>query len=765
LQAFSDNPSVQVTLVGTRLLINTPENFIGTATITILASDFNGGVHDSRGRTGRTTFDVSIGSNTVYGTKFWDVNNDGVFAKTERGVDGYRIFVDGNADGKYQVGEAVAYTDVNGDYAIRDIHIRSSPGGKAIVSALNSTDAQGGLIATTFSEAAPFEHAEVMTRTEIIAVFDLSQSFLFNNRFLHGVIVLTPEMTRDNANLNDLAVDITNQLNAAGLGGDIFVQIDPSGRIGFTTSSAFNTQLNVQFFTHIQVVRTTFFADGSQFGQLLQDFNAPGSLGFPPFVPAGASFAPVVIFAQDPTTPNGGAQIITTTELPPFARRDTRTSFTATFTFTVDGAKLGSIALTSAIVANNTQLSDLVADLNQLLTTAGFATQVVASLDGDHLSFSTVAAGSTKSLIVEVQQRAVSIRTTTRLDNTTFDETVGDVTSPGGLGFIDRAVASGSDKPQSSIDVFEDTRTDWLPGTKGNHVSVPISGAGQITTGILFGNQPIVPVGVGASGVTSTLWTPEFAQKIDGADLNVISVDNSSLSLPWTGINRIALALDAKIAEIVSRKGGAQLLANALKVTGQATGAYTFTFIFDPATSLFTLIFAKALPADYFTILVPATFEASQGIASATDFKIGFAVQPGDVNGDGQTNDLDYFRAWRGLSMPAEQRDLRADINGDGKWDDADLALIKANYLRANSNIPRSASTLSGSNFAVRSIDSAPISETSSLSAAWLSTDWARLRVQPAASPEVSTQNSSGPVLQSDSLSLSPFKSLSPTAF
>ena len=636
-------------------------------------------------------------------------------------MDGHLVFVDTNGNGTFDPGEPAAYTDVNGDYALRDIHIRSSPGGKAIVSALSSVDAQGGLAVQTYSEAAPFDHADTTTRTTIYASFDLFQTFLFNTVHVNGSTALTPEMTASNTSVNDLAAELTSLLNNAGLGGYLFVEASGPTIVFYTLNNPFSSQLNMQFATRTTIVKTTYYADGSNSSQVLQDSFAPGALGFQGQASFAGGFGPMFAPGSAPTDPKGGATTQTTTELAPFLRRDTRTVGTATFTFTVDGKALGSISLTSDIVKDNTDPSDLVTELNHLLTVAGLDSQVVAGIDGDRLYFSTVQAGSTKSLVVEVQQHFVSTRTTTNLDNSTFDEVVADYTVPGGLGFGDRALASGSDKPQSSLEVYSGDRTDWVPSAKGNHVSVPVGGAGQITANVNFGVVPVVATPVQGAGVGSSQWSPDFAaalEKAGLADIDLTAPPQTLLSLPWVGIDRIGLTLAARVAEALQSLELSVIQA-ALQVSGSKTGAVTFQTAFDPASSTLTLQFGKALVADYYTLTVAASVAAKLGLVSTGDFKVSFAVQPGDITGDGHTNDADLYQVWRNSKLPVGQQDLRADVNGDGKVDAQDLALVRAAYLGVNPGakqfgavivaVSSQDSTSSHSTVSVSSLPAAPL--------------------------------------------------------
>src|ERR1041385_6185836 len=218
------------------------------------------------------SFDVSIRANSLYGTRYWDRNGNNVLdSATERGVDGHLIFVDANGNGVFDAGEVSGYTDINGEYALRDIRLRSSPGGKAVVTALDATDPKGGMTPTTSSELAPFDHIDNITRTDVTLIFNMDASIFFSQYHYFGVINLTPEMMAGAKTIGDLASIINLRLNSTGLAGHVFVQVS-GNQIGFITEGGYwSTQLDIQAYTHVFTTRTTYFADGSSFGTVTQD--------------------------------------------------------------------------------------------------------------------------------------------------------------------------------------------------------------------------------------------------------------------------------------------------------------------------------------------------------------------------------------------------------------------------------------------------------------------------------------------------------------
>lgn len=56
--------------------------------------------------------------NGIYGTKFNDVNDNGVQDPGETGIEGIYVYIDANEDGRIGIGERAAITDENGDYFI-----------------------------------------------------------------------------------------------------------------------------------------------------------------------------------------------------------------------------------------------------------------------------------------------------------------------------------------------------------------------------------------------------------------------------------------------------------------------------------------------------------------------------------------------------------------------------------------------------------------------------------------------------------------------
>jgi len=63
-------------------------------------------------------FTSADNENGIYGTKFNDVNDNGVQDPSETGIEGIYVYIDANEDGRIGIGERAAITDENGDYFI-----------------------------------------------------------------------------------------------------------------------------------------------------------------------------------------------------------------------------------------------------------------------------------------------------------------------------------------------------------------------------------------------------------------------------------------------------------------------------------------------------------------------------------------------------------------------------------------------------------------------------------------------------------------------
>jgi hypothetical protein len=128
---------------------------------------------------------------------------------------------------------------------------------------------------------------------------------------------------------------------------------------------------------------------------------------------------------------------------------------------------------------------------------------------------------------------------------------------------------------------------------------------------------------------------------------------------------------------------------------------------------------AMLQPAEYELTVLSAGIQNSTGTRMQENYFITFHVQPGDLNGDQITNDLDLFRLWQVLLRPVSERNPEFDINGDGQVNAGDMSLLKASYLNTTSAglAPRSRT-----NQEPRSAE-APMSMAALVLAPWLRND------------------------------------------
>jgi len=115
LKAVSSDPGVVVNVVGSALNIAPDPAFAGTARITVTAED--GSAANPRGGVREVRFDFTAGANALYGTKFRDLNANGVRDEGEPGLESVRFFLDDNGNGVLDPGERSTYTDANGQFA------------------------------------------------------------------------------------------------------------------------------------------------------------------------------------------------------------------------------------------------------------------------------------------------------------------------------------------------------------------------------------------------------------------------------------------------------------------------------------------------------------------------------------------------------------------------------------------------------------------------------------------------------------------------
>ncbi len=159
-----DATQINVSIDGNYLFVTPVAGFAGTSRISLIAKDGTGAPADYRGRTATMSFDITFAANALYGTKFNDLNGNGVLDAGETGLDGVELFLDMNANHMPDAGELVTWTDANGDYSFGGLpHIDAVPYGPAILTGSEAVTATGGAGETTLTQTTP---TEIVTRSE-----------------------------------------------------------------------------------------------------------------------------------------------------------------------------------------------------------------------------------------------------------------------------------------------------------------------------------------------------------------------------------------------------------------------------------------------------------------------------------------------------------------------------------------------------------------------------------------------------------------------
>jgi hypothetical protein len=190
--------------------------------------------------------------------------------------------------------------------------------------------------------------------------------------------------------------------------------------------------------------------------------------------------------------------------------------------------------------------------------------------------------------------------------------------------------------------------------------------------------------------IVNSNWSTDFANSLRDNALDKVSfvapgTTSPVLSLPWVGLNQLVITLPPVVAEAI-RNGGFAAFASAITVSGLKSGSVAFTPTFNAVTGNLVLTFAGGLATDFYTVTVPGAASNSIGVTGRNAAVVQFAVQPGDINGDGRTNDLDYFIAWHNNLI--HEGDLRGDLNADGLWNTTDIDIVRSNYQKINPGAP-----------------------------------------------------------------------------
>src|SRR5260221_399642 len=173
-----------------------------------------------------------------------------------------------------------------------------------------------------------------------------------------------------------------------------------------------------------------------------------------------------------------------------------------------------------------------------------------------------------------------------------------------------------------------------------------------------------------------------------------------------------------------------------------ASMALAYNAATNQATLTFPGLAGHKLPdGNYRLTVVAAGITGPHNKPMAANVTFDFYALTGDVNGDRVTNDRDLYEVWQNLLKPSASRNLNDDIDGDGQVTQADVNVVKSNYLAALPTaappfVPAAAASLAG--------NPAPSSGTS-LPPAKNTTQAAVLTASPAATapaqPEVGAAN------------------------
>ncbi|HWC66681.1 MAG TPA: PKD domain-containing protein, partial [Acidimicrobiales bacterium] len=499
LTAESSDPDVAVSIQGNQLFI-TPSGVGGTARITVFAADATGTPGDHRGRRDVMSFDFTWDPVAIYGSKWNDLDFDGVRDPGEPVVEGVQLFVDFDNDGTLDAGEPVAYTDANGDYAFRDLpFVPATPLLPPVLVSNEAFPADGGAVETVVVAPATLD---VVDRADAEFALIVRTD---DGAFHTATIAITPAMTADNLTLADLAGDLNAQFAAAGLANVLLAGVDGQGtRLTLEVldqpgvASPVNESLTVFAQTGFLFTEHVTFGDGSVrelVSETLLDFRALG------FADGQSAAAPDVLLAASLTTnASGGLHDFSFTE----AGEDrvvTRSELT--LRLRVDDEVQKVLLLTPEMTQDNVTPADLVGDLNALLAAAGLEDRVVAQLQGDRIRLAGTTAGADRSLELAVSTRTTTQRVVEFFGDTFISEQLLDATVASGLGFGGLQLASGADR---SYGVAEVPFPGWASTTNptaggGGTVGlrpVAFQVEGQIVEGVDFGNVRIADFDLGA---------------------------------------------------------------------------------------------------------------------------------------------------------------------------------------------------------------------------------------------------------------------------
>lgn len=261
----------------------------------------------------------------------------------------------------------------------------------------------------------------------------------------------------------------------------------------------------------------------------------------------------------------------------------------------------------------------------------------------------------------------------------------------------------------ATVDVT--VRNTGIAAAKGVVVEIFSRRLRQIGEGVLLGTGTIASVGALGSATLRVTLDTRLLQ--EDADSIRVVVDRQQAILEKSDLNNVgARAINVAPPIFLSNgavlNGGAGQLsrvqsltvsfnrdfraptdASILRLENVTTGAVVdpsaMVLVVDPVKRTVTWSF-PGLPGG---VLPAGEYVARLGVGAISDRNfnllgrqvvVRFAVTPGDVTGDGITNERDYLFVWRELRKTEASRSLQADVDGDGKVTTADLDLVRGNY-------------------------------------------------------------------------------------
>ena len=212
-------------------------------------------------------------------------------------------------------------------------------------------------------------------------------------------IILPPEMTLHNNDLQDLADDLNQLLDDEKIEWIRAIVVEDMIWFNVTSTEVGNfDDIALSTDIHVVVTESTTLGDGTSLSVTLQDDVVPGALGFVPVMRVPVRDGRAVLEAKNPTTPAGDH------ELSAKSGQVTTDTVTAVDVFLdislwAAGSSLyTTITLDAADVADNSDLDDLLADVGAAIDASPLAGAVNLRLNGQRIELISQALGSQVSL-------------------------------------------------------------------------------------------------------------------------------------------------------------------------------------------------------------------------------------------------------------------------------------------------------------------------------------------------------------------------------